>query len=299
MIQLKAREVAARVLAPKVQGTLVLAELLRGVPLDFFAICSSQAAILGGFGQVDYCAANNFEDAFAYAQTIRSGVFNISINWDAWREVGMAVTTELPPDMQLSRQESLRTAIAPDEGSDAFTRVLSSSLPQVVVATTDFQTTIETGGRSETVASLAPEQFEQPAAMAANHPRPGLLTPYTQPTTETEQRLAKLWEALLGVSPVGIHDNFFELGGHSLLAVQLISQMRESMKVDISIKKMFDAATVARLAQLVDAGAASAFPADEAMLAKLLDQVENLSEEDVRQLLAELPPDSGAKGQGA
>jgi acyl transferase domain-containing protein len=299
MIQLKARDVAARVLAPKVQGTLVLAELLRGVPLDFFAICSSQAAVLGGFGQVDYCAANNFEDAFAQAQTICSGTFTVSINWDAWRDVGMAVNTELPPDMRLSRAESLRTAIAPSEGGDAFTRVLASSLPQVVVATTDFQTAIENAGSRGAATALAPEQFEQPAASATHHPRPGLVTPYVAPATETERHLAQLWETLLGVSPVGVRDNFFELGGHSLLAVQLISQMRESMQVDISIQKLFDAATVAQLAKVVDAGSASDFPADEETLARLLDQVESLSDEDVRQLLADRPPDSGAKRKGA
>ncbi|HXQ70499.1 MAG TPA: type I polyketide synthase, partial [Pyrinomonadaceae bacterium] len=56
MIQLKTPAKARLVLAPKVAGTRVLDRVLQDVPLDFFIMCSSRAAILGGFGNVDYCA---------------------------------------------------------------------------------------------------------------------------------------------------------------------------------------------------------------------------------------------------
>ncbi len=59
--------------------------------MDFFVLSSSLASFLGGFGQVDYCAANAFLDAFACYNTSFSDVPMISINWDAWRDVGMAV----------------------------------------------------------------------------------------------------------------------------------------------------------------------------------------------------------------
>lgn len=89
VIALKTAEAAERVLAPKVQGTRALAAALEGEPLDFLALCSSTFAATGGVGQVDYCAANNFLDAFARHWSAR-GVRTISIGWDAWREVGMA-----------------------------------------------------------------------------------------------------------------------------------------------------------------------------------------------------------------
>src|SRR5262249_9666396 len=68
MIQVKERAVAEAVFSPKVQGTLVLEALLRETKLDFFAVCSSLASLLGGFGQADYCAANCFLDAFAHRE---------------------------------------------------------------------------------------------------------------------------------------------------------------------------------------------------------------------------------------
>jgi acyl transferase domain-containing protein len=90
MIQLKNPDVAAQVLAPKLQGTLVLDEVLRDQPLDWVVLCSSVYSIVSRLGQVDYSAANSFLDAFAHYKSSRSGTRAISINWDGWQEVGMA-----------------------------------------------------------------------------------------------------------------------------------------------------------------------------------------------------------------
>ncbi|MCP5107301.1 MAG: SDR family NAD(P)-dependent oxidoreductase [bacterium] len=90
MIQLKTREKADEVLLPKVKGTLVLDSLLKDRQLDFFILCSSINSVLSMFGQVDYYAANAFLDAFAAAKR-RDGTFSVSINWDTWQEVGIAV----------------------------------------------------------------------------------------------------------------------------------------------------------------------------------------------------------------
>ncbi len=93
MIQLKTPEMAASVLAPKVQGTRVLAELFKDKKLDFLVLCSSRSSILGGFGQADYSAANAFLDAFAHFHNGRNGSLTVSINWAGWQEVGMRVNT--------------------------------------------------------------------------------------------------------------------------------------------------------------------------------------------------------------
>ncbi|HVR99226.1 MAG TPA: SDR family NAD(P)-dependent oxidoreductase [Thermoanaerobaculia bacterium] len=94
MIQLKTRQMAGDVLAPKVRGCRALEAALGGARLDFLALCSSTIAVLGNFGQADYCAANNFLDAFARDYEARTGSRAVSINWGAWREVGMAVNTK-------------------------------------------------------------------------------------------------------------------------------------------------------------------------------------------------------------
>ena len=90
MIQLRADKAAA-ILAPKVEGTRVLGELFESARLDFMLLCSSRSSILGGFGQIDYCAANAFLDAFAHYYTARTETFTVSIDWDGWQEVGMLV----------------------------------------------------------------------------------------------------------------------------------------------------------------------------------------------------------------
>ncbi|MDQ7089821.1 MAG: SDR family NAD(P)-dependent oxidoreductase [Methylococcales bacterium] len=93
VIQLKTRDTAHNVLAPKVDGTIILDTLLKENALDFMVVCSSMEAALGSPGQVDYCAANNFLDAYAQSKASDSNRLTLSINWDAWQEVGMAVET--------------------------------------------------------------------------------------------------------------------------------------------------------------------------------------------------------------
>jgi non-ribosomal peptide synthase protein (TIGR01720 family) len=93
IMQLKTDEAMTPVLAPKVRGTLVLDEVLRDLPVDFVVLCSSLIGISGQVGQVDYCAANAFLDAYAHAASRRGSTPVISINWPGWEAVGMLART--------------------------------------------------------------------------------------------------------------------------------------------------------------------------------------------------------------
>ncbi len=106
MIQLKTPEAAAGVLAPKVQGTRVLEEILKDQKMDFLVLCSSRSSILGGFGQADYCAANAFLDAFAHYHNASSDTFTVSINWAGWQEVGMRADTLAQLGVKTNQQPS-------------------------------------------------------------------------------------------------------------------------------------------------------------------------------------------------
>lgn len=70
--------------------------------------------------------------------------------------------------------------------------------------------------------------------------------------TPLEEMLAGIWTQILGLEQVGIHDNFFELGGHSLLATQAISQVRQTFQVEIPLRRLFEAPTVAELAKQIE-----------------------------------------------
>ena len=78
--------------------------------------------------------------------------------------------------------------------------------------------------------------------------RPDLANQYVAPRSAVEQKLAALWGEVLGVADPGIHDNFFELGGHSLLGTQLDSRIRGNFGVDLPLRSLFDAPTIAGLA---------------------------------------------------
>jgi natural product biosynthesis luciferase-like monooxygenase protein/amino acid adenylation domain-containing protein/HAD superfamily phosphatase (TIGR01681 family) len=83
--------------------------------------------------------------------------------------------------------------------------------------------------------------------------RPRLPQEFVAPLTETEKLLSGLWQELLHIEQVGIHDHFFELGGHSLLATQLLSRVRAIFQVELPLQSLFDAPTIAGLAERVEA----------------------------------------------
>jgi amino acid adenylation domain-containing protein len=83
--------------------------------------------------------------------------------------------------------------------------------------------------------------------------RPELELPYAAPRSSTEIELAKIWSELLDIEKIGIDDSFFDLGGQSLLAASVVTRIRAVFQIDIPLKTMFEAATVATLAEKIDA----------------------------------------------
>jgi acyl carrier protein len=81
--------------------------------------------------------------------------------------------------------------------------------------------------------------------------RPELEGAYVAPRDCVEERLARVWGDVLGLEQVGIHDNFFELGGHSLLATRIISGIRDELRVELPLRRIFEMPTIAQLAQEV------------------------------------------------
>jgi amino acid adenylation domain-containing protein len=232
--------VCARHFEPKIEGLCVLDELLRGRRPDFCLVTSSISTVLGGWGFAAYASANAFMDAFARCRSRASTVPWIGTNWDGW-----------PPgetEEVLSRRKSTDLVMTRAEGVEAFGRILAMSNPApVVISTADLEARIEHWFR--------PGGNIQPTAetqAVPNHPRPSLPTAYAPPETDLQRSIAKIWAELLGTAEIGIHDSFFELGGDSLLATQIVTRLRDTCGIRISLKAFLETATIADLARLLE-----------------------------------------------
>ncbi|WP_143665057.1 non-ribosomal peptide synthetase, partial [Streptomyces cacaoi] len=89
---------------------------------------------------------------------------------------------------------------------------------------------------------------------ALPEPEVGAGAEYVAPRTEAERLLCGIWAEVLGVERVGVHDDFFALGGDSISSLKAVSRIRVQLGADMSPRALFDAPTVAGLAERVPAG---------------------------------------------
>jgi amino acid adenylation domain-containing protein len=224
---------------PKIQGTLVLAELFKDKPLDFCILTSSLSEILGGLGFAAYSAANAFMDVFAHlANRGKQRISRwISVNWGDWefkREIGIETNLTLGA----STAESIITAA---QGVETFKRILTllqTPARQVVVSAGNLQTRIDRWVKPRSLRKS--DAAAIPSASSRQYqPRPRLSTGYTAPCTPSEQAIVNVWQNQFGYEPIGIHDDFFELGGDSLKAISMLSKVHKELNVKVKLNEFF------------------------------------------------------------
>ncbi|WP_353619207.1 phosphopantetheine-binding protein [Paracidovorax cattleyae] len=165
-----------------------------------------------------------------------------SVNWDAWRDVGVGADMDVPEGMGLDERA----------GMEVFDRVVNGPLqPQTLVSVTPLAQRLRPLDGLVDALEAAPHPAASSGGGAA-HPRPVLSTPYRAPEGELEHNLAALWTEALGIDGIGADDNLFELGGDSLLAIRLLARVRKAYAVDIHPAAFFKAPRIADLAQLVE-----------------------------------------------
>jgi acyl transferase domain-containing protein/thioesterase domain-containing protein len=257
------------VLAPKVDGLAALVQLLGREPLDFVALISSISSIVSGPGQCDYASANAVLDVFPDA-TSRPAAWKrvLVLNFSAWRDVGMATRVNVGADRRGAWDAMMRTAIAPESGTEAFVRALASGQERLAVTPYDV-----VGGMARlrgVAPTPSPEEAPREAKPAPvreepspSQDRSARAPSYDAPSTPTERKLAAIWSELLGVERVGVNDDWFELGGHSLLATRLFAKIEQATGKNLPVATLLQTATIKHLALLVGGPEAEAEPEPE------------------------------------
>jgi amino acid adenylation domain-containing protein len=245
VIQLQDADSLREAVAAKIDGTLVLDEVF-GRDLDFWILCSSVNALLPNYGQVGYCAANAFLDAFANSRQSVGGPVVMSINWTRWRHTGMSVAIE--NKHHAATGEELHGGIDAAEAKEAFRRLLHYPLPQAIVAECDVAGLQQDWYRS---AAAEPEDEGASDTVAVSRLRPELTTPYQPPQTELEETCVEIWRQFFGFQEIGILDRFFELGGDSLKAIQLVSLSKKS-GIQCTVQQLLLEQTIRDLCRLVE-----------------------------------------------
>jgi len=255
LMQFKTAADIAKVLNPKVAGTLALAEAIADRDVDFLALFSSTTSVTGGgAGQVDYCAANGYLDAFAQSNPLpRTAV--VSVDWGEWTWNGWTSGLDNYDEGSRAFFEHYRETfgVSFDEGWQTLQRVLASGESHVVISTQSFPVIVEMSRRS----SIASHQATVKKARDAlgRHPRPELSTAFVAPQSEAERAIAEVWTEALGLEQIGVHDNFFELGGNSLIGMEIIAEIRKALDLAyLPPHLLYEAPTVGALAVAATAG---------------------------------------------
>jgi acyl transferase domain-containing protein/thioesterase domain-containing protein/acyl carrier protein len=139
-------------------------------------------------------------------------------------------------------QHNISQGIRPDEGAEAFARVMAMGVSQITVSSLDLAV-LKAQAALDTVQAGSGPGFE----------RPDLDSAFAAPESQIERTLAGFWQDLLGVAEVGIDDSFFDLGGHSLIAVRLFAMVKKAYRLDFPISVLFEAPTIRSCAALIEA----------------------------------------------
>ena len=251
VIQGKTREAAESVLAPKVNGTAILFDLLREIKPDFLVLFSSINSILTPYALCDYSAANSFLDAYSGFANARGGFHTLTINWPGWRESGQLADLATPHGMEGWKQEALEKAITTKDGVEAFRRALNSSLSQVIVCPENLELLLQES-EAEFDATKYISQM-QPEKRAPRPPEKQQRETSQLSNTTVQAALTEIWRSVFGLEDIGVHEHFADLAGHSLIAMQIISRIRSLYQIPFTFRDFFEGSTIAQISSVVQA----------------------------------------------
>jgi acyl transferase domain-containing protein/aryl carrier-like protein len=240
------------VMAPKVAGSWHLHTLSAALPLDFFVMFSSGAALLGSPGQGNYAAANSFMDALAHVRRAE-GRHALSINWGSWSDVGMAAGVG---EQHQRRWAALGLAmIAPAEGVQMLAQLVQSNGSTQAAALPLVRSRLgpQHGPFFSLLTKAAPlpstreasaavsADWRSALAAAAAGERQGLLV-----SLLAEQLIKVL--ALPTTQRVDTQRSLMDLGMDSLMAMELRNRVQGALKVQLAVADLLKGPSTEKLA---------------------------------------------------
>jgi acyl transferase domain-containing protein/acyl carrier protein len=235
------------ILRPKTLGGWLLHQCTQALPLDFFVMFSSGAAIWGSAGMGHYAAANHFVDALAhYRRSV--GLPALSINWGWWQDGGMTT-----PEIAQSFAASGIRAIATEQALAIMEQLLADNIVQKSVAAIDwriFKPLYETKRRRPLLAEIT-----IPAEEPVDHETPKLfdLLVEAEPVQRFELLLSHVRSeaaSILGYQEATLLDlnkGFFKMGMNSLMTVQLRVRLEKSLDCTLPATVGFEYPTIQSL----------------------------------------------------
>jgi thioesterase domain-containing protein/acyl carrier protein len=215
--------------AAKLCGALVVEQLIESRRPELAVYCSSMAAHFGGVGQLDYAAANGVLDGFAhYRSRTAETTLRIGINWDIWRDCGMAARVPRP---DARHRAHLAVGMSTAEGKRLFGHAVHLQLPQLLVSTTDLDTA---------------RTFYGPAPSS-----PPPATPDAEAQPVAERDLADLLAAelrnALAIDELDPQDCLYDLGADSLTLLELIDRIKDASGVVLDLAQLSHQVSLAEI----------------------------------------------------
>jgi short-subunit dehydrogenase/acyl carrier protein len=301
------------VMEAKVHGAWNIHLATENMPLDFFVLFSSSAALLGAAGQANYAAGNAFMDALAQYRRSR-GLQALSVNWGPWSGVGAAARGGV---VDRGKSRGLGS-IDPANGLEVFDALVASGSSQAVVINADWKQML--AGGLERMPSLLREVGDrQPVVRQVSEPAgaaPWLLQQLDaaralQRWPLLVEKLAGEAAAVLGVDAAELdpHQGLRDMGLDSLMALELRNRLQRAVGRPLRTTLAFDFPTIEAIAHHISddilqlapdtdtSGASSAPPADIAgagAATDLLQEIESLSDDEVDKLFASRVSGAGA-----
>ena len=188
------------------------------------------------------------------------------------REAVVLASEDSPGDKRLVAY----VVAPPDTSTNALRSFLKQKLPEFMVPAVFVyldSLPLTPNGKVDRRALPVPDQS-----------RPNLGETYVGPRFPLEETVARIWAETLKLEKVGMHDNFFDLGGNSLLAVQIVSRIRSAFSIEFPLRSLFEIPTVAEIAAMIEQNQAQR--ASDPELAKILREVEAMTEEEAQKIVA-------------